>query len=176
MASTSTSSLTSTAAERVYAIPELLEQILLLCDPHTVLRANRISRHIHAVIAGSTKLQQELFLTPDCRNDDDFPDTNPLFERLGDKRPDGCKRALIVIWDGFRDDDPAPGSEALATFNHPGRDGSVTRMFVTQPPLTRMTVQAWGNLWGTKSRLPQKFIENEDGIMWGDVCKKFPFL
>ncbi|KAI9376177.1 hypothetical protein BJX61DRAFT_539039 [Aspergillus egyptiacus] len=53
------------ASQKVFTIVELLESILLLVDIQTLLTsAQRVSRHWHAVIQASPRLQARLFLSP----------------------------------------------------------------------------------------------------------------
>lgn len=51
-------------AAKVFAIPELLERILIELPIRDLLLSQRVGRHFKATIEGSTKLLQALFLLP----------------------------------------------------------------------------------------------------------------
>jgi len=67
------------AAERVFAIPELLEPILLLLGTRDLLLSQRTCKDFHATVAASNKRQRALFLQQG-RPPDGHPIHNPLFE------------------------------------------------------------------------------------------------
>lgn len=54
-----------TAATRTFALPELLEQILLHLPQRDLLLDQRVSRPFHNTISSSPKLQRALFFAPD---------------------------------------------------------------------------------------------------------------
>jgi hypothetical protein len=54
-----------TAATRTFALPELLEQILLHLPQRDLLLAQRVSRPFHLTITSSPRIQRELFFAPD---------------------------------------------------------------------------------------------------------------
>lgn len=54
----------TSATSRALALPELLESIILHCEPYSLLQARAVSRYFNEQIAASLKIQQALFLKP----------------------------------------------------------------------------------------------------------------
>lgn len=73
----------SNTAAKVFAVPELLEAILLLLTPRDLLLAQRVNKTFRASIKASVLIQQKLFFKPNTKNlDDGTCDLNPLLSRI----------------------------------------------------------------------------------------------
>ena len=59
-----------TTESRIFAIPELLENILLHLPERDLLLAQRVNRSFRDVITASVHLQRKLFLTADMKSED----------------------------------------------------------------------------------------------------------
>ena len=59
-----------TTEPRIFAIPELLERILLHFPERDLLLAQRVNRCFRDIITASVQLQRKLFLTADIESED----------------------------------------------------------------------------------------------------------
>lgn len=74
---------TETAATRAFAIPETLEQILLLLPIQNIFVTTMVSRAFRNTIKGSSKLQKAMFTTYDTevtQSQSGLPAQNPILE------------------------------------------------------------------------------------------------
>lgn len=151
-----------TAAERVFNTTELLELILVACDPLTILRASRTSRHFESVISASLKVQQALYLKPDWTAPGINYGLNPLFllpvARNGSRLTD----ARIYLYT------PNGSPYTFAPFKI-SKPGACLDMLLSQPPQTKFVT----NIAHEKSiwNLAPLVVTNPEGIKWGDVCE-----
>lgn len=173
---------TDIVAARVLATTELLEQILVRCDPGTILAMIRVSRRFKAVIDASLAVQRKLFLQIDPSAPRNNPIPNPLLPHLGAKIDNRHLAAITAhplpaafnfFGDEFTDDPPcAPVCVELNVL--PKRRGG-ERMFLTQPP-TKL-VWIWFFTYGYEQEFCQKAqirrVGNVEGVRWGDVYERF---
>lgn len=52
----------TTAAQKVFAIPELLEAVLLELPPYDLLMSQKVNKEFKATVERSSRIQQKLFL------------------------------------------------------------------------------------------------------------------
>lgn len=134
---------TATAAERVFDIAELAEQILLHADMRDVLRLQRLNKHTKALISGSLALQRKLHLIAE-------PGDEP-------------KRWISCLPKHFQIDSARLCAVDVAIPGRPSEDEEMWRtMYLTQPPIKKELVQSIG--YGLAV-----YVTNEDGITLGDV-------
>jgi hypothetical protein len=162
-------------------IVELLEQILLQLDMHTLLvSAQRVSKSWHIVIISSQELQRALFFQAASESDkavsyDQKP--NPLLKELFPawfgKSPEHSPESVskehthnkIYGKDGFRDLALRRASVAHGRGQNPflRNAASWKRMLVAQPPINRL-----GAIWHTSalggSSLGTELKIKEDGL------------
>nr|OQO15957.1 hypothetical protein B0A51_16159 [Rachicladosporium sp. CCFEE 5018] len=82
------------ASTEIFALPEILEQILLAMDDmRTLLFSVRVNRHWKAVIANSVKLQEALFFRQVAHASESGRKVvrNPLLLKYGDSGCDFCE-------------------------------------------------------------------------------------
>ena len=75
----------ATSRDRVFALPELLEAILLELPVKKLLLVQRVSKHWQTTIKASVSIQQALFYTPkplSSTTSKDRPDINPVLNGI----------------------------------------------------------------------------------------------
>lgn len=76
----------ASAVTRLFAVVELMEQVLIDVDMHTLILAQRVCRQFFAVITSSLRLQQKLYFAPDSMKDISLPledRLNPMWSHKG---------------------------------------------------------------------------------------------
>lgn len=136
---------TNEARSRVFAIPELLEAILLNLPPRELLVVQQVSKQFQATINDSPKLQQALFFRPAPLRDPGSWTANPLLRDLftpfffifEDTELNRIANG-VVLMDWFTDEylgHPRPRRNAMLRPN-----ASWRRMLFIQPPPQRLSV------------------------------------
>lgn len=133
---------TATAAERVFDIAELAEQILLHAEMRDVLRFQRLNKHTKALVAGSLALQRKLHLVAEPGNE--------------------TKRWITSMPKHFELDGQCIIIDGPPLDQHADDDAAWRKMFLTQPPLKEALVRAKDHAFAI-------FVTNDGGITLGDV-------
>lgn len=172
-----TTEATMSSVAKVFAVPELLECILLHLTPIELLRtATRISRVFADTIADSVKLQQKLYLTADNSISQANRMPNELF-RVVNRRlkntylsftvPGGEPHHFCVS--------PQPGDDIVLQVRAAPKAGSCAFMFLSQPPTTKVDIYSHGATEADyrvhKYSWFRTTVENEKGVTWGDACR-----
>lgn len=67
------------AAQQVFDLPELLENIFVFLPERNIVVSKRVCRYWKQAIEGSVKIQRKLFLVADPSANEDTPVLNPMF-------------------------------------------------------------------------------------------------
>ncbi|KAE9382252.1 hypothetical protein N431DRAFT_425683 [Stipitochalara longipes BDJ] len=141
----------SSAPERAFSIPEVLEAILLNIQPrHLLVDAQRVNRTWHSTVKYSPALQRLLFFEACPKNDNREPEFNllliaafpPFFNHNPDVEDDAkwTQESLSRIdWNSS-----LPKRDAYSR-----EEASWRQMLVLQPPITELNIfKSWSSMTG----------------------------
>ncbi|PMD32557.1 hypothetical protein L207DRAFT_518480 [Hyaloscypha variabilis F] len=141
----------SSASERAFSIPEVLEAILLNCQPRYLLvDAQRVNRTWHSTVRCSPALQRSLFFEICPRNDNREPEFNPLvsaaFPPFFKHNPDVEDDAKWTQESLSRMD---WNSSLLKRDAYSRKEASWRQMLVLQPPIMEVDIfKSWSSMTG----------------------------
>lgn len=167
-------------AQRVFNIPELLEEILSYLTMGELLAAQYINRQFRDAVNASTRLQRKLSLLPHSSpyfyapfEEDEAPgfQFNSTVDDMYKFQTLSAEKKMA----SGQDNDPRV-MQARFTVDLPRIGFRCRRMFVVQPPITKMIAipHCCEGVWSrstTKFRKSHRTISNRNGITIGDLLK-----
>lgn len=180
-----------TAASQVFAIPELLESILLHLPERDLLLAQRVKKAFRDVTTASLHLQRKLFLTADAKLDDELvPEWkwNPFIDIFRPRKgctypmPDLPRSTYMISWCIWRNanmESTMSIDEYIVLFsvqldlkalrNADYSSASWKRMLFTQPALREMQMRNVFLCFHDFTFYPIHKIEDVKGVQTGQL-------